>query len=423
MSLAKVSISGVGWLSDFAWSASDAVTQVEKGSSVGYKSVFNNTALQNFFGFDFDPCYAPLKDAQDQLAKAYKKSGIKDSRVASFINVVEQCLEDAGLDRRAMANDDLQVIWAAPGNQPDLKSFYGHLAGNEKLDLLLNPRLKELHSQNFRNDSLTIPFANYFSLKHPLTTIFSACSSTLSALVPAKALIQSGRRKRVLVLSWQDISTFDVLFMAGINILSRKNFEPFSQQSDGINPAFGISALLLESEEDINNRSGSGHYNLRSIRAGRAFSGSQNSPSMSVPFRSIVKNIEALLEQSELSSNDIDLVYPHGNGLKASDQAEAMAIEKLFSSSKPYVANYTGQTGYLLASSGGFDLTLACDVFKNNRILPFSSNENIDYKETLNFVNEQTVNHDVRYLLKNSVGIDGSIVSCILERPGSNYAS
>lgn len=412
----SVAVTGLGCVSDFAWSTTEFVDNIEKKKVVDFTPVFSDQALQGFFGFSFDPDYAPLTAAQNNFAKAYKKYGIKDPRVAAMANVTEQCLEDAGLNSRILADDNCRVFWGAPGNQPDLKHFFAHLHASEKLDVLLKPKIKTLQAKNFRNDSLTQEYETAFDLSHPVNTVFSACSSSLSAMMAAKAMLQQGEIERALVVSWQEVSTFDILFMSGINILAKQNFLPFCQESDGIKPSFGISAVLLETQDSAEKRAKKPHFLLGEMHAARAFSGSQNSPSMSVPFRSIVKNMNGLLEKVEYSAEDIDLVYPHGNGLKASDQAEAMAIEKIFSECNTYVANYTGQTGYLLASSGAFDFIMASDAFNQKRILPFYSSKKLEFSDRINFVTDNAIKSQTKTILKNSIGIDGSIVSCLLER-------
>lgn len=412
----SVAVTGLGCVSDFAWSANEFVDNIQKKRVVDFTPVFSDQALQGFFGFKFDPDYAPLTHAQKVFSKEYKSRGIKDPRVAVMANVTEQCLEDAGLNASTLKEENCRVFWGAPGNQPDLKHFFAHLHASEKLDVLLKPKIKTLEASNFRNGSLTQEYENAFGLQRPVNTIFSACSSSLSAMMAAKAMLRQGKIERALVLSWQEVSTFDILFMSGINILAKQNFLPFCQESDGIKPSFGISAVLLENQESAEKRMKKPHFLLGEMQAARAFSGSQNSPSMSVPFRSIVKNINALLEKAECSANEIDLVYPHGNGLKASDQAEAMAIEKIFSEFNPYVANYTGQTGYLLASSGAFDFIMASDAFQQQRILPFYSSKTLEFSDRINFVTEEAVEKSTKTILKNSIGIDGSIVSCLLER-------
>ncbi|EAT12723.1 hypothetical protein HF888_13410 [Bermanella marisrubri] len=412
----SVAVTGLGCVSDFAWSTREFVDNIQKKRVVDFTPVFSDKALQGFFGFSFDPDYAPLTDAQMTFSKDYKKRGVTDPRIAVMANVTEQCLEDAGVNTSILADENCRVFWGAPGNQPDLKHFFAHLHESEKLDVLLKPKIKALQARNFRNGSLTKQFENAFALKYPVNTIFSACSSSLSAMMAAKAMLQQGKIERALVLSWQEVSTFDILFMSGINILAKQNFLPFCQESDGIKPSFGISAVLLESVESVNNRDANPHFLLGEMQAARAFSGSQNSPSMSVPFRAIVKNINALLEKSERLAEEIDLIYPHGNGLKASDQAEAMAMEKIFSQSNPYVANYTGQTGYLLASSGAFDFIMASDAFNQDRVLPFYSSKKLEFSDRINFVTDEMIRAKPNMILKNSIGIDGSIVSCLLER-------
>lgn len=411
----KIVISGTGCLSDFAQTSRELIENVSRGQFVDLKPVFENKMLRSIFGFEYDVKYAPMEGIRKEQLKNYKSSAITDGKVAALINVTEQVLQDAKLEISELASSKARVFWGSSGNHPDLLSFVRQLHGNQSVDLLLNPKIKELHADSFRNDTLTQPYADYFKLANPILTVSSACSSALNAMIPAMAMLRSGAIDRALVLSWQEVSKFDILFMSGINIMSKQASLPFSKQSDGITPAFGVSGLLLERLDHDQKGHDDIAFSIKSISSRRALSGSAHSVSMDVSFRAITQTMQDALDKAGVDAKDVDVIFPHGNGIPASDQSEVSALTQMFSHHKAQIASYTEQTGYLLSASGGFDLILAKDAFENNRVLPIRSKGELDLTKDLNFTfeNNQT---DVRYLLKNSIGIDGSIVSCLLER-------
>lgn len=408
----KIVVTGTGCLSDYAQNSSVLLSKLAKGEFVRPQSVFENKMLKSIFGIEQEVNYAPLESARKELQKHY--DGITSGKVAALVNVTEQVLADAELNNHVLAQESTRVFWGSSGNNPDLLSFIRELHSNESMDLLFNKRINELHADSFRNDTLAKPYADHFQLEHPILTVSSACSSALNAMIPAIAMLRSGAIDRALVLSWQEVSKFDILFMSGLNIMAKQRSLPFSKNSDGLMPAYGIAGVLLERADKINDQRRP-HFEVRAMSSRRALSGSAHSASMDVSFRSISQTVQEVLDKAGVAAQDIDLIYPHGNGITASDQSEISALSKLFSSHKAKIVSYTEQTGYLLSASGGFDLILAKDAFANKRIIPMRSKGDLDLAQGMNFVFTEC-QADIQYLLKTSIGIDGSIVSCLLER-------
>lgn len=412
--MSQVVVTGTGCLSDYAKSSSELVDKLVQGEFVNLQSVFENKMLKSMFGFEHDVKYAPLQETRKELLKQYKSKKINNEKVAALVNVTEQVLAEAHLEESVLADARTRVFWGSSGNHPDLFSFIKELHGNEKVDLLLNKKLPDLHANSFRNDTLTNIYSEHFKLMNPILTVSSACSSALNAMVPAIAMLNSGEIDRALVISWQEVSKFDILFMSGLNIMAKSASYPFSKDSDGLMPAYGVAGVMLERRKDVS-AINTPKFIIKAMSSRRALSGSAHSASLDVSFRSISQSMQNVLDKAGVSAEDIDLIYPHGNGITASDQSEISAISQLFSEHKAKIVSYTEQTGYLLSASGGFDLILAKDAFENDRIIPMKSKGSLDLTKGMNFVFTQS-QANIQYLLKNSIGIDGSIVSCLLER-------
>ncbi len=408
----KVVVTGTGCLSDYARSSSELVNKLALGEYVRLQSVFENKLLKSMFGVEQDVKYAPLEVPRKECLKRYPQ--LENEKVAALIDVTEQVLADAELDIKVLADERCRVIWGSSGNHPDLLSFIRELHSNDSADIRFNKKLTDLHADSFRNDTLTQPYADYFRLSKPVLTVSSACSSALNAMIPAIAALRNGEIDRALVLSWQEVSKFDILFMSGLNIIAKKASLPFSKISDGLTPAYGIAGLLLELADQSPPKKAP-YFEIKAMSSRRALSGSAHSTSFNVSFRSLTQTMQNVLDKAEISAQDVDLIYPHGNGIAASDQSEVSALSQLFASHKAKIASYTEQTGYLLSASGGFDLILAKDAFEKNRVIPMHSKGSLDLTDGLNFVHEEEKTK-IKYLLKNSIGIDGSIVSCLLKR-------
>ncbi len=426
----RVVVSGVACTSSFASSAPELVRKISAGHVVEYRPAIRDERILSATGLSFNPLHAGLPDTVVQEAAetlAHRGNGrarkFSDPRTALLADVSLSVLEDAGLSHADASQSDFGVFWGSPGNQPAIEDYLAYAHANDGLDLWFSPSIRSLKCESFRQDTLSAEYAEYLQLADPVCTLFSACSSSLSALLLATRKISQGKLKRALVLCFQEVTLFDILFLAGLNILSRDVGLPFCKSTDGISLGYGIGGLLIEREDDAGDRDAEPYFAVRHITGGRGFSGSVNSPGMSVPFRAISQSMEAVLSECGLSAPDIDCIFPHGNGIRANDQAEEMAMDKLFGDSAPPISNYTYQTGYLLSASGVFDLIMATDLYRNKRLWPFVTREEIDANERLQFLQrapaaspEQPRTLEVDHMLKTCIGIDGSIVNCVLER-------
>lgn len=427
----RIVVSGIGCTSSFAGSAQELVRNIAAGEVVEYRPAIQDERILAATGLTFNPLHAGMPDSvvADAARTVTRRTGSKrkfaDPRTGLLAEVTLAAIEDAGLTVEDMRRPDFGVFWGSPGNQPAIEDYLTYAHANDGLDLWFSPSIRNLHCQSFRQDTLTAEYSDFFELASPICTLFSACSSSLSALLLAVRKISQGKLDRALVLCFQEVTLFDILFLAGLNILSREVGLPFCKSTDGISLGYGVGGIIVESEAACRRRKTDPYFAVRHITGGRGFSGSVTSPGMSVPFRSISQSIEAVLEESGLTVADIDCIFPHGNGIRANDQAEEMAMDKLFGEHKPPISNYTYQTGYLLSASGVFDLIMAADVYRQNRILSFVSPESIEANDRLRFLQRAPVAAnseasatalDVNHLLKTCIGIDGSVVNCVLER-------
>ena len=445
----RVVVSGVACTSSFASSAPELIRKISAGEVVDYRPAIRDERILSATGLSFNPLHAGLPDAVMQEAAetlAHRSNGrsrkFSDPRTALLADVSLGVLEG----RRTFVRGRLEVgFLECSGAPPEISRPSKTISPTPTRTTAwisgFSPSIRSLKCESFRQDTLSAEYAEYFQLADPVCTLFSACSSSLSALLLATRKISQGKLKRALVLCFQEVTLFDILFLAGLNILSRDVGLPFCKNTDSISLGYGIGGLLIEREDGAGDRGASPYFAVRHITGGRGFSGSVNSPGMSVPFRAISQSMEAVLSESGLVAADIDCIFPHGNGIRANDQAEEMAMDKLFGDSAPPISNYTYQTGYLLSASGVFDLIMATDLYRNNRLWPFVTREEIDANERLRFLQRapaaklaqaavagdatpgaaidgaaEPLAIEAEHMLKTCIGIDGSIVNCVLER-------
>jgi 3-oxoacyl-[acyl-carrier-protein] synthase-1 len=79
--------------------------------------------------------------------------------------------------------------------------------------------------------------------------------------------------------------------------------------------------------------------------------------------------MQLALADAGLSPEAVGMIVAHGNGTRASDASEALAIRRVFGAKPPPVTAFKWAFGHLIAASGVLDLVLALRALKH-RIVP-----------------------------------------------------
>ena len=79
--------------------------------------------------------------------------------------------------------------------------------------------------------------------------------------------------------------------------------------------------------------------------------------------------MQLALADAGLSPEAVGMIVAHGNGTRASDASEALAIRRVFGAKPPPVTAFKWAFGHLIAASGVLDLVLALQALKQ-RIVP-----------------------------------------------------
>jgi 3-oxoacyl-[acyl-carrier-protein] synthase-1 len=79
--------------------------------------------------------------------------------------------------------------------------------------------------------------------------------------------------------------------------------------------------------------------------------------------------MQLALADAGLSPEAVGMIVAHGNGTRASDASEVLAIRRVFGAKPPPVTAFKWAFGHLIAASGVLDLVLALQALKH-RIVP-----------------------------------------------------
>src|SRR5690606_13267825 len=80
----------------------------------------------------------------------------------------------------------------------------------------------------------------------------------------------------------------------------------------------------------------------------------------------------------ECIPEQISCVFAHGNGIRGSDQAELMALRKVWGEQDIPVVSYKAQFGYQIAASGLTDLAILEHTMRKRRLPGFAPVAELD---------------------------------------------
>lgn len=159
------------------------------------------------------------------------------------------------------------------------------------------------------------------------TTLSTACSSALNAIMYGADVLRLKAAKHVLVGGVEALTRFHLNGFGSLGILSEKICRPFYSDRDGINLGEGAAYLIMEPEEEALAH-GAKIYGYISGYGNRcdAYHQTASSPEGEGAYLAM----EEALRMSGLKPADIQYLNAHGTATPNNDASEARAIERLF---------------------------------------------------------------------------------------------
>ena len=252
-----------------------------------------------------------------------------------------------------------------------------------------------------------------FGFRGPSQTVISACASSNDAIGIALRLIRYGDADIMLTGGTEaSITPLTIAGFANMRALSQ-NCEvptaasrPFDADRDGFVLSEGAGMLIIESEEHAIKR---GAPILAEIAgygsSDDAFHITQPAPEGLGAF----KAMKRALEDSSISSADINYINAHGTSTPFNDKNESKAIGNLFknSLSKLKISSTKSMTGHLLGAAGGLEAVATVKSIMHQKIAPTINYKNPDPECTLDYTPNKSVAHKINAALSNTFGFGG----------------
>ena len=246
-------------------------------------------------------------------------------------------------------------------------------------------------------------------IKGYTSTINTACSSSVNAIMLGARLIKSGRLDRVIVGGTDSLAKYTVNGFNSLMILSDDFCQPFDERRKGLNLGEGAGFLVLESEKNCENKrviaEVLGYGNANDAHHPSATSPEANGPRLAM---------KKALENAEILEKDIDYINAHGTGTVNNDETELFAFQQTFKEIPPFnsTKSYTGHT---LAASGVIESIFSVISLNENILFP-----SLNCSQPIGNIDDNPISNiekkELNIVMSNSFGFGGNCSSVIFKK-------
>ncbi len=278
----------------------------------------------------------------------------------------------------------------------------------------LTEALHSNHIDTHHAGNSTEMIADDLKIKDYLTTISTACSSSLNSIMLGARLLQHNLLDAVLVGGTDALSIFTLNGFNTLMILDREHCRPFDASRRGLNLGEGAGFLVLEKASDAKNKKimakVSGFAN-----ANDAFHQTASSDNGEGPYLAMKQAID----KAGLHTDDIDYINVHGTGTDNNDLTEGIAMIRLFGEKLPPFSSTKAFTGHTLGAAGVIESIIAILSMNNSKIFP-----NINFKNAIEETGlipvDKLTEHNMNHVLTNSFGFGGNDSSVVFSNGNLN---
>jgi len=247
-------------------------------------------------------------------------------------------------------------------------------------------------------------------IRHHVTTISTACSSSANSIMLGARLIRNNRLQRAVVGGTDALTRFTLNGFFALEILSITGCRPFDRERNGLTIGEAAAVMILESEEvadpDRIICEITGYAN-----ANEAFHATASSAEGTGAFLAM----SGALETASLKPDDIAYINAHGTGTEINDLSEGRAIERSFGSAIPPLSSTKAFTGHTLGAAGAVEAVFSVLALQHQMLLP-GLNFSIPMEELHFQPVTKPVPADLKHVMSNSFGFGGNNTSLIFSK-------
>lgn len=259
------------------------------------------------------------------------------------------------------------------------------------------------------NADSTEKIAGHIGVSDFVTTISTACSSSLNSIMLGTRMIQAGMLDCAIVGGTDALTRFTLNGFNSLMILDKEHVRSFDASRAGLNLGEGAAFLVIEAEDVLQGRKDPLCEVVGYGNACDAFHQTATSPEGNGPYISMMQ----ALENANIAPEQIDYVNAHGTGTDNNDLTESIALKRIFGDNVPPFSSTKAYTGHTLGAAGSVETVFSILGMNLGLIFP-----NLNFKEPISetgLVPVTTLAEKQQfYILTNSFGFGGNDSSVVL---------
>jgi len=313
-------------------------------------------------------------------------------------------------------------INAGTGDIPALRTGFvsaSTAGGMDKTENFLIDFLKDNSKGRLRDvinhecGSITAIVADQLGIKHHVSTISTACSSSANAIIYGARLIKHNILDAVIAGGTDALTRFTLNGFNTLMILDEQYCKPFDENRKGLNLGEGAGYVVLVSEWVASLLKKDPYCSISGYcNANDAYHQTASSPDGDGPFLAMT----GALKMSGLRTGDIGYINLHGTGTLNNDSSEGTAIKRLFHPHYPKMSSTKSFTGHTLGASAGVEAVFSALAVQQGLIYPNLRLQTpmaaFPFKPEVSFSKMP----ELRHVLSNSFGFGGNCSSLIFSK-------
>jgi 3-oxoacyl-[acyl-carrier-protein] synthase-1 len=319
------------------------------------------------------------------------------------ILALEEAIRMAGLEKRE--NFRIGLINATTvGGMCEVEKYY--------FDILDKPGDYSQYSDTIDCADCTHRIADHFRIRHFVSTISTACSSSANAIMLGARMLQQDMLDIAICGGTDALTRFTINGFNALKNIDKTFCRPFDADRNGLNLGEGAAYLVLEKESHCLKRqaeplaylSGFNNYN-------EAFHPTAPNPEGEGAYQ-VMKRA---LEHAGLNQEDIGYINAHGTATLTNDESESNAMKRLFPVLPPFSSTkcYTGHT---LAAAGAVEACFSLMALREQSVFA-----NLNFKTPMPEAELIPQIHfeqglDIRHVMSNSFAFGGNNASLIFSK-------
>jgi 3-oxoacyl-[acyl-carrier-protein] synthase II len=254
-----------------------------------------------------------------------------------------------------------------------------------------------------------------FGLRGPSIMIPNACAAGNYAVGYAYDSIRAGRVDMMLAGGADAFSRIPYMGFARLGAIAPEKCQPFDKNRKGMVPGEGAAVMVLEPLEIALAR---GAKIFAEVLGYGTSCDAHHMTAAHPQADGAIRAMAAALQQSGLSTDDVDYISAHGTGTPTNDRLESLAVRTLFGERAPHVpiSSIKSMLGHTMGAASAIEAAACAMALDTGWIPPTINHEEDDPDCGLDVVPNRARKTDPDVVLNNAYAFGGNNASLCLAR-------